>query len=224
MLTLYMVALGFGGVLLGTSVLLGGLGGHDVDKDFDLDKDLDLSGDLDLDAEVDAEVDLDGDGDMDHALATNTIDGHGGYGVAWLWLPFLSLRFWSFGGVAFGGMGALLTLVGTGSVLTGFVASASGYVFGAIAAWFFKRIKHDLVTADTQLKRFVGEQAQVVLAVRPDKVGTIRIASLSGDVEVPATTRDRHTLEPGSTVLIASFTGRTADVTKLTQLEHHEAG
>lgn len=203
MLELYLVTFTFGSVLIAASVLLGGSGE-------DLDKDLDLAPDADADADG-----FDIDKDLPALGGTQDLAEHAG-----AWLPFLSLRFWTFGAASFGATGLLLELAGTGSMVSAPVAVASGSVIGTVAAWFFQRLKRDRVSGDTSLKRFVGEQATVVLAIRPDRAGTIRIETAAGDLVVPARTRDKHDLASGSAVLIAAFDGRTADVTGLPGVTH----
>ncbi|MCB9663156.1 MAG: hypothetical protein H6732_03515 [Alphaproteobacteria bacterium] len=225
MIGLYLAALAFGSVLVGASVVLGG--GHDADGDAD------LGGDGDL-----GDADLGGDGDLGDAdLGDADLgDGHGGHGVAddlalaptdgtpidWLWLPFLSMRFWSFFAASFGAIGSALSVLGLGEVVTAVVAGSAGTLTGWSAAAVLRRVQSESVSGETSLARFVGEEARVVLTVRPGGTGLVRLHTAAGDVEVPATTRDGKDLSAGTQVLIAGFHGRSADVTGLPSLPEPE--
>lgn len=204
MLGLYLGALAFGGVLVGASVIFGGDHGGDGDGGLGA-----TEGDLDLGDGADAGPAHADGGDFVHAQAPST---------DWLWLPFLSLRFWSFAAASFGAVGALLSAAGFSDAVAAPVAAVTGVGIGWSASTFFLRLQRDTVSGATSLERFVGEQARVVLAVRAGGVGTIRLQTAAGDVEVPATTRDRADLPAGSKVLVAGFHGRTADVTGLPSL------
>lgn len=225
MLSLYLLTFGFGAVLVGSSVVLGAMG-DDLDKDFDADGDFDVDHDVDLDADADVDGDVGhvggvhvgGMDDHDVTALQETVQQTAADSALWFWLPFLSLRFWSFGAAAFGATGLGLTLASIGDVPTAIVASLMGYVTGLGSSWAFRQLKRDMVTGDTTLKRFVGEQATVVLTIRPGQVGSIRLTSSAGDVEVPATTRDKGELPRGSAVIVAGFTDRVADVTSMPAL------
>lgn len=217
MLGLYLATLGFGGVLVGVSTIFGG-----YDKDFDLGGDADM--DLDFDADADVDMDLDVDADIDAELdAQMDYDGPGALaeaGDAVLWVPFFSMRFWSFGTFSFGLTGTLLTLLTTSPVpLTGGISGALGLGLGTGAAWVFKKIKTDRLSGETTLDRFAGETAQVVLPVRPGGKGKVAIVNELGRITLLAQTQDDKPLMPGQTVLIASIKQGVADVTALKSLE-----
>ena len=82
-----------GGVLIVASIVLG-----DTDTDVD----------LDVDADVDLDVGLDGDQDALIVLK----DPGDAVADAGIWLPFFSLRFWTFALAGFGASGLLLHLLG----------------------------------------------------------------------------------------------------------------
>ena len=88
MLPIYLVTLIVGGVLVLVSVFLG-----------DSDTDADVAADIDVDADLDlaAGADVDADGSLDVGL----ID------ALQAWLPFTSMRFWTFFAAFFGLTGSL---------------------------------------------------------------------------------------------------------------------
>ncbi len=187
MLGLYLACFLFGSVLIGAS-LLGGDGEHHVDKDVSLDKDLHPVGDH-------SPV-----GDAASALP---------------WLPFLSMRFWTFGTASFGLTGLLLTLLPVASWVVVALAVSVGLAVGSGSAWLFRAIHRDEVTGSISLSRYAGEQGRVVVTVRPGSTGRIALESAAGRVEIPAITQDGDVLAVGDQVLVASVTAGVADVSRL---------
>ncbi|MBT3221737.1 MAG: hypothetical protein HN348_21880 [Proteobacteria bacterium] len=233
MLALYIFCVTFGAVLLGTSIFLGGGDADadvdadadmdmdmDADMDMDMDMDADMDMDMDMDADMDADVDADMDGhlDLDHGVDVHgDIDAHSGSGWEWSVLPFGSLRFWTFLVEAFGLTGALLTLIGVPSGITLTISLMTGSVLGYLAFMFFRHLTKETVTADIGLKQYVSSEAKVVVTVRPKSViGKIVVETMAGRVEIPANTRDKEPIRPGSIVLIANVDNNgVAHVTQL---------
>lgn len=222
MLSVYLGSLVFGGLFVVVSLVFGG-DDHDVDMDADADVDLDFDADadvdldLDADADVDFDVDADADIDIDHD-GSNLGElmhtaGHATHDA--MWLPFLSLRFWTFSLASFGLMGVILTLILGSMIAVLPISLATGMTIGTFAAWFFRRLKSETVSAEVGLKRFIGTEARVLLPIRPGGIGKIVIDSLAGQVELMATTGDNDVIERGETVLIAYIADGTADVTSM---------
>lgn len=198
MISLYIAALAFGGVLVGVSAVLGGDDGHEVDKD--LDKDLDGGADKDLDH-----------GALEHSA---TEHGHAAASII-AWAPWTSLRFWSFGTATFGATGALFSLFGFTDLASVPAASVTGVGVGWAAASFFRALKVDRVSADVHFKRLVGAEGTVVLAVRPGGRGRVKISGAGGVMELSARSGDGRELTIGTRVLVAGVDGDTLDVTGL---------
>ena len=132
-----------------------------------------------------------------------------------LWLPFLSMRFWTFALASFGLTGTLLhLLVGLAAVVFP-VALLTGVALGTFAAWVFRKLKSETITAEVRLRQFVGTEARVLLPITPDRPGKIVVDTLAGQVELYAQTQDERPIERGQRVLIADVAGRTANVTSL---------
>ncbi|MCO4747283.1 MAG: hypothetical protein KC912_20965 [Proteobacteria bacterium] len=219
MTSLYLASFLFGGVLIGASVLLGGGEDLDVDGDFDVDGDLDLDGDLDMD--VDGDLDIDGDIDADHggALAhvgDTMLEAGDTVGPdAAVWMPFMSMRFWTFGTAAFGLVGLILSVLISSAALTGAFAAIGGITGGWSAAYAFRVLATKSVSGETTTKRFVGQEAKVVLPIRPGKQGRIALQTYQGRLDMLAQTQDEHELALGEAVLIASIRDGVANVTRL---------
>lgn len=201
MLALYLATAACGVVLIGVSVLLGG--SADADADLDLDADVDV----DVDVDVDADVDVDGDAEVDH-------DATGLFALG-SWLPFLSMRFWTFFVFSFGLSGSLLTFFAVPWLLTLLLALGLGFGLGWAAALFFKALLRDQVTGDTGLEALVGREATVVLNIREGARGKIAIESYAGRIELLATSGDGRALSRGERVLVAHVQDGVADVTRL---------
>ncbi len=144
-------------------------------------------------------------------------DHHGGDKPAELagWLPFVSLRFWTFGAATFGLTGGLVSLLPVGEPVPAVLATVVGGAIGVIAASAFRWVGRDVVTSSPSLARFVGEQARVVVAVRPGRSGRVALLTDAGRFELPAVSADLAALEHGDTVLIADVREGVADVTRL---------
>jgi len=128
-----------------------------------------------------------------------------------MWLPFLSLRFWTFGLGAFGLMGTLLTLLGLTGVFPVLMSGSVGAGLGWGAAYFFRQLKSDNVTAPTTLDAYRGEEARVLLPIRPGARGKIVIES--GEwVEMLATSGAKRAIERGETVIVVGVKDGVAEV------------
>jgi membrane protein implicated in regulation of membrane protease activity len=86
---------------------------------------------------------------------------------------------------------------------------------GTGAAWFFRQLKKDTVTSDTGLTTFVGSEAEVVLAVRPGSIGTIRVRTLSGTSEWSARTQDLEAIDRGESVIIVGVRDGVMSISRL---------
>ena len=221
MLPLYLLALGFGGTMILVSLILGAgdkeFGAHDVDHSADHAHDVGH----DLDPDADHDLDPDADHDADHQVDKGSLDksfdksaehgGSSGFSMWWL----LSMRFWTFGLATFGLTGTLLSMLSVPSQLTSILSILVGLSLGVGAARLFRALNRDEVSGTTELSRYVGEEARVVVPVRAGQPGKIAIQTMAGRVEMLATTRDQEPLGMGTTVIIASVENGIADVSRL---------
>jgi len=191
---LYLGALIFGGVLLGSSILLGG---HD---------DLDADGDLDLDADADADVDLDGV-DKDVGL-----DAGGGADV-FFWLR--SLRFYIFFLAFFGLTG--LTLDGLGLVesemLTLGLSLGMGLLTGVGAAATIRSLMNDELGSVATGDDYIGKSARILVPVKPGGVGKVRVRVGGTNVDVLAITDEDF--GPEDEAIIIEMEGTRARIARV---------
>lgn len=206
MLGLYLGALAFGAVLIGVTLFFGG---HDFDADVDVD--LDIEHDLGADH---------GDAIFGHDSLTDDLDGSN------IWLPFTSMRFYTFFMFAFGLGGTIMSMFDVPWLATLSISFVFAFLLGWLAAWGFRQLYRDTVTGDVGVQRFVGQEARVLLPIRAQKRGKIVLDSPMGQIELPAETNDDQAFAPGSRVLVAHIDHGIANVTSihlpLGDLENHE--
>jgi membrane protein implicated in regulation of membrane protease activity len=174
MLLLYVVALGFGGTLLGASLLFGG----DHDKDFD--------------ADVDADVDADADADGDHDHASEAAISGGAFDAIMVWLPLLSLRFWTFFFAFFGLTGATLTVfdLAPNTAMTGAISGIVGYLSGMSVVLAMRRLRRNQPDSNIRESDYIGETALVMVAIGKGTPGKVRLHLKGRTVDLMAETEE----------------------------------
>ncbi|WP_448380109.1 hypothetical protein [Gloeomargarita sp.] len=140
------------------------------------------------DAEVDS-GDLDADPDIDTF-------------PFWSELPFLSLRFWVFGGGMFGITGVVLTLTGKPFLTTLIGALLTGLVTGWSLHWILRHLKrhspNSLITPDD----LIGATGTVELPCDSQHPGKVRLTLKGQQVEYPARTAYPTPLETGQPIVV----------------------
>lgn len=185
-MSIYLAALGFGLVLLVSTIFLG-------DSDLDTEADLDMDPSIDFDAEVDFTVD--GAGELD---ALNTAEKKSKA----RFIPFLSIRFWTFGLSIFGVTGFILVKMDQSPAVHASLAVAMGVLVGWAAALIFHQLKNTTVDSSTNTDQLAGHHGEVTLTVRPTGAGKVRIRSKEQYLELVATTSHTEPLEIGEKVLV----------------------
>ncbi len=198
MLPLYLGSLALGGVLIIASVAFG---------DADTDTDVDFDGDFDADAEM--EIGLDPDHDALSVLA----DPSDAVVDAGTWLPFFSLRFWTFALAAFGASGSLLHVLGVTGLLSAVVSVVLGGGIGTGAAWTFRQLQLTQVGGNVGMQDVRGTEATVLLTVGPEKMGKVRILIDGQHVDLPARTQCEDTMNRDEKALVVSVEDGVAQVT-----------
>jgi hypothetical protein len=184
MLSAYIVCFLAGGIVLGASMF----GGHDSDS---ADSDSADSGDANPG---------DGHGDTNHE-AHHTWAGR---------LPFLSLRFWTWGVTFFGLAGLALTLGGTSASLVPLLAAASGVGSGWGASWALGRLTRDTVGVLPDASSHVGREGRLLLPLRQGTRSKIRLSIGGVETDLLAETDSESEIPVGSTVLVVGMRGLTA--------------
>ena len=156
----------------------------------------------DAGADADTDLGLDGDaelgGDLDHDLAGHDL-GHGAGGF----LPILlSIRFWTFGALAFGLSGSLLHFLQLAPTsVTPVVAVATGLTAGFFASWAFKQLARSTTTSGATATEAVGQVGKVLVPLEKGARGKVRI-QLRGQTTDYLAFSDDGDFEAGAEVLI----------------------
>lgn len=198
MLPLYLGSLALGGVLIVASIVLG---------DSHSDTDVDFDADLDVDADVDGGFDVHHD-DLD--IFKDPADAMVDAGT---WLPFFSLRFWTFALASFGGSGCLLHVLGVSGFLAAGVSILLGGGIGTGAAWIFRQLQLTETSGNVGMLDVGGSEAIVLLAVSQDRPGKIRLRVDGQYVDLPARTRCEAVIDRNQKALVVHLEDGVAQIT-----------
>lgn len=207
MLTLYLIALVVGGVLVGTSMLLGGKdvgGGHDHDLGHGHDVAHAFEGGHGHD--VHHEIDAHGE---PHAPAHSM-----GTAIA-AWLPFLSLRFWTFFAAFFGLTGVVLTALSIAWLPALLASLGVGVVCGVMVSVLVQKVRMAQTDSSVQETDLEGTIAKVLLPISPDAPGKIRVNIKGSSIDMQAVTHDAGVVPRGAEVLVVKVGRGEAVVTKV---------
>jgi membrane protein implicated in regulation of membrane protease activity len=130
------------------------------------------------------------------------------------WSIFLSARFWTFALLAFGMVGALITMFAFAtSTFTLLLAIASGLCAGLVAGFTFRALRRANASSSASLDETVGQIGRVLLPCSKGKVGKVRLELKGQSVDVLATTGDEE-IAIGKRVVIEEVRGGIAHVTR----------
>ncbi len=189
---LYLAALVIGGGTLALQLLLGG------------------SSEADVHADVHADV---GGGDV-HADTGDGHDTHAAHGDAGFLPIILSLRFWIYGLLGFGMVGAALHYLGlASSFVTPLIAVVVGLLSGFLASWTFRALARADTTSSAEASDAVGQVGRVLVPCIRGQKGKVRIELRGQTLDLIATTDDEE-LASGSSVLVEEIRGMTAHVSR----------
>jgi hypothetical protein len=206
MLTVYLSCLVVGGVFVALSAM-GALG-----KDVDVDHDASVEAHAELDAGFEAHAleaapELDAAheltlGDASQGLAAREPDSRK------LWLPVLSLRFWTFGAAFFGLTGTLLsTLTATSAFFVAAMSAATGIGVGTLSAWLVRWLRRP-VGASVRIGDYSGAVGELMLPLRPGGITRIRLRVHERERTMLAVSPDPIELAAGTRVLVLGIDER----------------
>jgi hypothetical protein len=176
-LTVYLCFFAGGAVLPLLSVFMGALGGGS-DTDVDLDTDLDLDADIGVDANIDVDTDISMDTDLDTDLspAGAEMDVGSAFSIGLLPTSLMSLSALA---VAFGAVGAIMTLTGRGHVITLIIAAVVGYAASVVVQTIIKTLKRiqtrNYGINENELLLYDGKVVDTIL---PGQLGTVSFHTL----------------------------------------------
>ncbi len=154
------------------------------------------------------------DHDMSHEADHGVDSEHGSEFINWL--PFLSLRFWTYFAAAFGVIGTLLTFLRLGDSNSILVTSLiSGFLMG-VAVWgVMKWVQVNEVGRSVQTDDLLGKTARVIVACRPGQLGKIRLDVRGDMIDMMATDEEDQTLHIGEEIVITRIEKSVAYVLTL---------
>jgi membrane protein implicated in regulation of membrane protease activity len=143
----------------------------------------------------DADATLDVDHDIDH----------GGHDLA-TWLPFFSLRFWTYFFAATGATGLLLTkFSGSSDPTVAAISLGTGLVCGLLVVFAVRYLSRYDSDSSTKVDDLLGMEARVIVAVRQDQPGKIRCTVKGETLDLLALAQDDTILEAGSEAIIVGM-------------------
>jgi len=199
MLDLYWGTFLFGGVLILSSIVMGG-----GDGDAEFDKDVSFDKDLSLDKDVD--------------LSIEGIEGGSADFDSMGWLPFLSLRFWTFFTGLFGLNGIIMTTLGSGETTTLIASGVMSLGLSYPIAYLFQYLKRNELTSNTQTHTYEQEIGTALLPMKAHGNGKVRV-SMGGElVDLIAQNPTSETIEQGQEVLIVQVEDGVAMVSPIQKI------
>jgi len=163
----------------------------------------------------DADADADASGDV-HAASGADAHAHGaaGHGEAGVSAIFLSLRFWTFGLLAFGLAGTLLHYLGLASRGVSAVAAIlMGLLCGFAASFTLRVLARADLSSGAQSDDALGRLGKVLVPCSRERRGKIRIELRGQTLDYVASTDDEE-LVAGESVLVEEVRGNTVHVSR----------
>jgi membrane protein implicated in regulation of membrane protease activity len=205
-ITLYIVCLVVGGVLVAASALMGGHDdvGHEVEHEAP-----GHGGEAEPDAgahDSSHEVEL---ADLSHVPAATSTETPGG-----AWLPFLSLRFWTFFSAFFGLTGLTLTGLSLAAPPVALAASVGvGIASGMGVASLFRLVKSAQVDSSVEAEDLQGAVGRVLVPIDASSEGLVRVKVKGAVKDLRAVADDGATIPRGASVLLLLVRDGVARVT-----------
>jgi membrane protein implicated in regulation of membrane protease activity len=193
MLTVYIICAILGGGL----IVLGAMGGdhsHGGDHDFTGGHDFDHGPDFDHSHDA-GQHDMGSDGP---------------------WIPFLSLRFWTYFIGTFGATGLLLShFADTVEPTTAMIAGGTGIASGLVAAAMVRWISRNEADSTARERDLLGLRAKVTVPIREGSLGRIRTTVKGELLDLLANAEQPVELPENSEVVIVGMEGGRATVMPL---------
>ena len=127
-------------------------------------------------------------------------------------LPFLSMRFWTWGVTFFGLTGLALTLAGTASAVVPVLAAIGGVGSGWGASYVIGRLTRESVGVLPEASTHVGREGKLLLPLRRGVRSKIRLSIGGVQTDLLAETDLEGEIPAESKVLVVGLRGMTAVV------------
>ena len=152
--------------------------------------------------------------DADHDIhldAHHDTDGHEGSGGHWL--PFFSLRFYTYFFAAFGTTGLLLHfLTKTESGLGIWISAIVGLLSGLGVSLAIRLLRLSETSGSAKEQDVLGKQGEVLVAIRGKTPGRVRCEVRGDIIDYTAITEEDGDIEAGQQVVVVSMENGVAQV------------
>jgi membrane protein implicated in regulation of membrane protease activity len=157
-------------------------------------------------------------GDAHIDVGGTDLDGDGTPDVM-TWIPFLSLRFWTYFLAAFGATGFLLERFATvpSGIITG-IAAATGLIAGLSVAILVRSLRRHNADSMTRSSDMIGATATVLVPIRKGQTGQIRCEMKGEIIDFMAISEGDEDLLPGVKVIVTGIENDRAAVIPLSAL------
>jgi membrane protein implicated in regulation of membrane protease activity len=163
----------------------------------------------------DAGHDIGHDADVGHDVSHDS--GHDGADGPWL--PFFSVRFWTYLIGVFGSVGLLLTLLSDSrEPTTALLSAGTGLLSGLVAATLVRWLSTHESDSTAREADFLGQRARVTVPIRENQLGRIRTTVKGELLDILATAEEPKALAEGSEVVIIGMENGRATVMPLDTL------
>ncbi|MCW5947244.1 MAG: NfeD family protein [Fimbriimonadales bacterium] len=131
------------------------------------------------------------------------------------WLPFFSLRFWTYLCLGFGLTGLLLTLfTDLAAPMTAGISGGVGLLCGLAIAYTMRWLRVSETNSSASEADLIGAEAKVLVQLRPESPGKIR-ANIKGElIDLVALADEKDSIGVGEQVMIVSIDGDRAKVVR----------
>jgi len=132
---------------------------------------------------------------------------------AGFWLPFFSLRFYTYFFAAFGTTGLLLHyLTDVGTIAGAWIAGTVGLVAGLSIAIMVRLLRVTETTTSSKDRDVLGKEGTVLVAIRGSEPGRIRCTVKGDIIDFLATSDHASAIEPGEMVVVVAMENGRAQV------------
>ncbi|MBC8063398.1 MAG: NfeD family protein [Chlorobia bacterium] len=129
------------------------------------------------------------------------------------WLPFFSLRFYTYFFAGFGATGLLLHfLTQTNPVAAAWISGMVGLVSGLGVAILIRILKITETSGSANDKDVLGKEANVMVAIRGSNPGQIRCTVRGDIIDFTAFSEELEPIEVGETVIVVAMEDGKAQV------------
>lgn len=131
------------------------------------------------------------------------------------WVPFFSIRFWTYFAAAFGLIGLLLTGLNVATDTTALIlAIVGGLATGLSVAYTMRWFRRVSATTSASAADLLGKEARVLVGLRQAQLGKVRVEAKGELIDLLATAEGDKEIEVGEQVVVISIDGNQAKVAR----------